>query len=674
MKSIFTVLFFWACLFRLCAQVKVSQEIWMEDILERLLENQNEESDRSDLELSIKEWIKHPLQLNKANKQDLELFFFLNPSQIQNIIDHRANYGLFLSKYELQAVQGLEADDIYLLNQFCYVEEQQTALNSNFWDKFKQGNHEIIIQNRRAFATNAIPAANFAGSLDYVSLRYRFQYKTKWYMGFALEKDAGEKWGIWGDFQTFHLLYKGNKALKTLAIGDYHVNMGTGLCVGSSHFSGKSSLVFQTQILQSGIRPSRSLSEMGFLRGVGLSFQKHNKHLDIWLSASPMSATIFTDSLMATDHLSGILLSGLHRTPQEIAKRKNALQQSYGFHFTFIKLKWQLGFILQKREQVSNFQFGSTQNISDLLNLKRNTHSSNYGSYQLKNINIQYEIALQNWQEKAVIIKTIIPLHSKLDGLILYRNYDALYTNRGANAWSAQSNLGNEKGLYWAFIFKPQKGHTISFYADVFNSKAAAYQRFKSAKGSDFFLSYQRSFSKTFQIETRFRSILTERNNSSLIEDKLLKMESLGKHQWRVQLTYEWHESWRYQFRLDWVKAQNTQGVWTNGSMIFHDINYQPKDSKWRLRVRYCLYQVSDYAARLYMPESDLPLSYANRMFQNNGYYVYLLGSYRINKHLDFHFKYAFNHITEDELLPGNWVAFTPQNESIVKCQVRFRF
>ena len=96
MKSKFTVLFFWAFLFRLSAQVKVSQEIWMEDILERLLENQNEESDRSDLELSIKEWIKHPLQLNKATKQDLELFFFLNPSQIQNIIEHREKYGLFL--------------------------------------------------------------------------------------------------------------------------------------------------------------------------------------------------------------------------------------------------------------------------------------------------------------------------------------------------------------------------------------------------------------------------------------------------------------------------------------------------------------------------------------------------------------------------------------------------
>ena len=86
MKSKFTVLFFWACLFRLSAQVKVSQEIWMEDILERMLENQNEGSDRSDLELSIKEWIKHPLQLNKATRQDLELFLVLLRIELETVL------------------------------------------------------------------------------------------------------------------------------------------------------------------------------------------------------------------------------------------------------------------------------------------------------------------------------------------------------------------------------------------------------------------------------------------------------------------------------------------------------------------------------------------------------------------------------------------------------------
>jgi len=651
-----------------------NQEQWLEEILEMLLENQTVESDRSDLELSIKEWLKHPIHLNKASSQDLEVLFFLKPNQIHQIINHRNSFGPFLSKYELQAVQGLTANDIFLLSKFCEISEQNSHLNGNFLNTLQTGNHEIIVQHRREFETPEPRAANYAGSLDYLSLRYRFQYKTNWYMGFGLEKDPGEKWNIFGDFQTYHLLYKGTGLIKTLALGDYHINMGKGLCVGSSHFSGKSSLVFQTQILQSGIRPSRSLSEMGFMRGIGLSLHKKNKQLDVWLSASPISANVIADSLLQTDYLSGILLSGLHRTPQELSKKNAAIQQSYGFHFTLINPRWQWGIIFQKRAQVSRLNFGSNQNMNELLLLNKNVHGSNYGTFQWNNISFQYEIACQNWTETAILLKTIIPLHSKLDALFLYRNYAAQYSNPAANGWSAQSNLGNEKGSYLALVYKPKKGQTISFYADAFQTQAASYQKFKPALGSDMFIMYQISFGKNFQVETRYRNISSERDQSSKMDNQIIQMESFGKHQARIQITYQFHESWRYLCRLEWVKAQNSQGEWKQGSLLYHDINLQPKNSKWRFRARYCVYQVSDYAARIYMPESDLPLNYANRMFQKNGYYVYFLGSYRMSKMIDIQIKYAFNYLPEDQLKESRWQEFESASEHIFKGMIRFRF
>lgn len=656
------------------AQTVTNQENWMEDALELLLENQEEESDRSDLELSLKEWIKHPINLNKVSYEDLDALFFLTPNQKQQIIRHREKFGHFISKYELQAVSGLDANSISLLNQFCKFDEQLVTSHATAAEKLKAGDHTIMLQHRREFTQPENIPKQYVGSQDYLSIRYRFQYKTNWYLGFSFEKDPGEKWGLVGDFQTIHLFYKGSKLLKTLALGDFHANFGTGLSMGSSHFSGKSSLVFQTQILQNGISPSRSLSEMGFLRGIGISLGKKNKQLAIWLSGSPVSASIFTDSILQVNYLSGVLLSGLHRTPQELAKKNAAIQQNYGFHFTLLKPTWQLGFILQKKEIINHASLTSLNNIHNLLNLQINTYASTFGSKQIKNINLQYELALQNWKEKAFIIKAIIPIHSKLDGLILYRNYDAKYTNSAANGWSSLGILGNEMGLYWAFIFKPTRKHSISLFADTYNTKSATFQKFKPAMGSDFFISYQQSFTKTFQLEARYRYINSEKNKSSQFEDPMIQLISLDKHQIRFQINDQFHESWKYQFRIEWVKAQNNTGKWANGSFIYYDINYQPKNSQWRFRTRYCLYQVEDYAARLYMSESDLPLNFANKMLHKNGFYCYFLSSLKLNKLTDIYIKYAYNYVPAFELKDQNWAEFYSLSKSIVKCMIRFKF
>ncbi|MCG9879082.1 MAG: helix-hairpin-helix domain-containing protein, partial [Bacteroidia bacterium] len=204
MKNLILPLIFSLNAFFLSAQNKQQDEEWMENVLELLLENQTVESDRSDLELSIKEWLKHPINLNKASKEDLESFFFLSPTQIQNILEHKEKHGDFLSIYELQAVKDLDFTDAYILSKFCYVNNSFQGSNLSLANKLKNGEHEIIIQQKRDFKLLEKESINYAGDLNYFSLRYRFQFKTNWYMGFGLEKDPGEKWNKYGDFQTFH--------------------------------------------------------------------------------------------------------------------------------------------------------------------------------------------------------------------------------------------------------------------------------------------------------------------------------------------------------------------------------------------------------------------------------------------------------------------------------------
>ncbi|MBP7510974.1 MAG: helix-hairpin-helix domain-containing protein, partial [Bacteroidia bacterium] len=284
-------------------------EKWLEEAMAKIQENQLVGSDQSDLELDLKDWLKSPVSLNKMNANDLNKLFFLSQNQVIGILKHKEKYGPFLSVYELMAVSELDMATAKMLAKFMNVEERQKGDYESPLNWLKGGQHEIILQEAREFIVNGAPKNDdpYVGSQDHVSFRYRFAYKTKLYLGVGLEKDPGEQWGRYADFQTFHLFYKGNGLLKTLALGDFHANFGSGLNVGTSLFNGKSALVFQTSYLQSGFKPSRSFNESGYLRGIGITLQKNKVSGSFWLSASPLSAELTADTLGVFDQISSVL-------------------------------------------------------------------------------------------------------------------------------------------------------------------------------------------------------------------------------------------------------------------------------------------------------------------------------------------------------------------------------
>ncbi|MDZ4669084.1 MAG: helix-hairpin-helix domain-containing protein [bacterium] len=624
------------------AQERNETEKWVEKTINDLLENQNIGSDLSDLELELKEWIKNPQNLNYVGMEQLSRLPFLNQKQLTDILEHRKKHGAFLSIYELQAITSLDVEEAKLLAKFVYVEERKQSDYLNPTQYFGMGQHEILLQEARSSLLSGEEAkhAPYVGSLDHLSIRYRFAYKTKLYMGFGLEKDPGERWGKVGDFQTFHLFYKGSGLLKTIALGDFHVNFGSGLNVGTSMFNGKSALVFQTSYLQEGFKPSRSLNEVGFMRGIGIGLQKRNVSLSFWLSASPLSAKLSLDNLGDFSQISSIVLSGLHRTEAELLKRRTIYQENIGIHLSYTRKYYSLGCLYQKQEQVAQSHFGSNQNIKQVMNLGNNMHVGAYGSLLIKNIQTHVEISTQNNDAFAIQIKSIVPLHAKLDGLILYRNYTLNFENQFGNGWAASSSMGNEEGMYVAFLYKPKKSLLWSVYADVFGSKAASYQKIKAAKSSDYLILFNWLPSKTFSLESRIRVQETERNYADVnLPVTTLKPEH--KKQFRIHVNYQIGLHWQYQFRMEWNNFERVNQLKSNGNLIYHDFAY--KGSKnWHLRARICYFDVSDYTARIYMQESDLPYSFASQMMMNKGNYYYVLSSFKISKSADLHFKISY--------------------------------
>ncbi len=635
----------------LITQLLFSQNIdvpkkWIKEQVVILCENQSMAIDQSDLEMNMNEWLENPLILNKTDFFEINKFLFLNQNQKANLLQHLKKYGPFLDQYELQAIEGFDEKTAQLLSYFVIIDERNGIDYYSLKEILKNGKNELILgldQNFQKSKGYEAPE-QFVGSNQRIALRYRFALANKLYFGCSFEKDAGESWGTIGDFQGFHFVYKGKGLLQTLALGDYQANFGKGLSIGSSMFNGKSALVFQNQYLNEGIKAYRSLNESGFFRGIAIGLKKNHFNFHVMASLLPQSALVKYDSLLQEDKIGNIIASGLHRTQLEIAKKNSVYKTFFGIQITYQKKKLQLGASYNKQENSSNSKLES--DFKNWQNPILNSHLGLSGNYYLNNILIGTELSFMGNGEQGIIANALIPLNAKLDAMCIHRNFSKAFENNYGNVWSANSSIGNEKGTYMAFSYRPKKYHQIDFYTDVFKTSGPSYQAAYANLSKDYFVHYTWQQSKTFQIEMRYRQQETEKNiPSEMSKTKILVPET--RSQFRFQANYSINKAWTYQFRAEKIIAQKTDGIKYAGQLIFHDLNYHPKGEKMSLHARFCIFQIEDFCARIYMQEGDVIYNYAQTQLNGNGYRTYLIAGYRIGKKTQLQIKIAQTYLPE---------------------------
>ncbi|OYU94716.1 MAG: hypothetical protein CFE21_13575 [Bacteroidetes bacterium B1(2017)] len=643
--------------------------------MELMLENQEQMPDQSDLELNLMELNSKKINLNTVDFKELRQLNFLTTKDIDAILHHREKYGLFLSKYELQAIAGLTEATAKKLAAYVSLEELKQLDQSTLKDLLKEGGNEIIFQSERIFQTKKaylIPGY-YAGSANQLSIRYRFSCRDKLRFGFSLEKDAGEKWGSLGDFQSLHVVYKGKGLLQQFAMGDFQANLGMGLNLGSSLFNGKSALVFQSHYMASGIKPYRSLNETGFLRGGAICLKKQNFHLIFLASAAPISALVQTDTINQLDRISSINQSGLHRTQTELSKKNEAIHELMALNLAYEGKKFDLGFVVKKEAQIASNSILGSENLRSIFLTNRSLNLGAYSAVLLKNCLVSSEVSGFINQKLAGIISVIVPLHSKLDLSVIYRNYPSTISQSYSNAWSALSSIGNEKGMYWALIFKPKKEHQFSFYTDRFYSKSPRYQNAFPSANFDYFIDYVYTPSKLFSGELRFKNSIQSKDLS--IENSITKQQGTEhKIQVRFHCRYQFQENLNYQFRMEYICFKNTEEQTLNGTLIFHHLSFHPKGKKYSFQTRLESFNIEDYAARIVVLETDIPFSYTQVQLNKTGTRIYLLASYSLAKHSSFSMRFTHSYYPNEPTIGSAYEQVQGNKLSEIKIQFRSSF
>ncbi len=600
----------------------------------------------------MQDLLKHPINLNTAQLEELFQLRILSSIQIQQFFIYRKLIGKFIDIYELQAIPSWDVITIQKIKPFIFIGEKIEVKNS-LKERLNNGEHTIllrasqVLEKSKGHLINGASATNFyPGSPQKYFFRYRYNYKNILQYGIVADKDAGEqffkgkqKQGF--DFYSGHFALKNLGVIHSLVIGDYTVNLGQGLIQWQNLAFKKSADVMNIKRESTVIRPYNSAGEINFHRGLGLTLKRNKLMLTSFVSYKKIDANFVADtSQNQMDYVSSLQTSGYHRTKSEIEDKGIQKQFSFGgnMSYQFQKLKIGINGIhyffklpLIKSTQPYNKYALSGKSFGD--------YSIDY-NLSFKNLHLFGELAISSTNKLALVNGLLVSVSSFADVSILYRNISKAYQSLYSNAFTENTNPSNENGLYTGISIRPNQAWKIDAYTDFYKFPWLKYRVDAPSNGSDYFVQATFKPNKEFEIYTRYHAEKKSinRNVENLPFSELVEQP---RKNWRTQISYKIDQAITLRSRTEviWFDKRGTTAE--NGFLLFFDALYRPllKPYSGGIRVQY--FETDGYNSRIYAYENDVLYYFSIPVFYDKGLRYYININYDLSKKLSFWIKYA---------------------------------
>lgn len=649
----------------LLLQPGYAQEPALQQSLEDLMESIGSESDMTnDFQEVIDDLTylsQHPLQINKATKEELIRLHFLSELQINDLLDYRNRTGQIYSIYEMSAIEGYYPDLLQKLKPFISFEIFETK------STYKKSDNDLILRGTRSFGNSSDSKhPNYEGSMERYYLRFKHQSNNYEY-GIIAEKDPGEalfKASNKGfDYMGGYANIKIGSVIRLFA-GDYRVQFGQGLVASQGFSMGKTSETAQVYRFGQGIRSSSSADENQFFRGFAAKLVLGKITLMPFVSLRQLDAHI--DTIDEKPYFSAFQTSGYHRTASEIAG-KNALRQMvYGSAFNISLNRWTIGLtgisthfdaeLIRSKEPYNQFLWEGRENFVAGMDWK--------GS--IKNVFLFGEIAASASNGRALLSGILLKPAVNAEISMVYRNINKTYFSFYSNALTESSKTNDEQGLYLGFKYYPASKWTLSAYADLFNYRWVKYTTAAPSGGNEVFAQLAFKVSGRADLYGRFFQ-----------EDKEVKVTTLNNaynhpqqiKRWRLNYTQQISESIYLMSRMEWMTYTKFKDE--SGFLIYQDIAYKPMIRKLSFNGRIAYFTSDSYYSRMYAYENDLLYSFSIPALFGKGIRTYLNVKRSVNEKLSLWLKVAatcpFSPASSDEIEEKNAVYE-------LKLQLRYKF
>lgn len=664
MKKVISILIFIVVVF--CAKGQQAESV-LRDQLQTLLEQVLEDDENADVEQLLSELAKreeNPININSAVATDFEPLFFLSPLQVDALLAYRDQYGPVLSQYELASVEGFSNELAALTGMFLSFESEPRLARIG---RIKQ---ELLLRGTRLLEEQAgYRDGKFEGLPEKLYTRYRFSRDAVQF-GVTAEKDAGEsflgKSNTGGfDFYSGFMRFEIGKRNSSVVLGDYVVQFGQGLMAWQGFAMGKSTDVERIARFNQGIKPYSSTDENNYMRGVGANLRFGKFQIQPFVSYKSFDAN--TDSIGGEKVFTSIQTSGLHRTASEIEDKNSVNSLVGGCQIAFQTGNFLLG--LSAMETRYEFPLKRSEDLYNrfLFSGDRITNFSLNYRYTINKLYMFGETAVSNHAFAGLNGFLFQPV-GQVSFSGLYRNISKKYNSPIAAAFTENSRVNDEQGVYLGIRVLPVAGLSVNAYADFFEYKWIKYTTAAPGKGKEFVLRADYNLNREWKVYARY---FYERKPLKISSGKTRYDEDQIRQGVRAQLDGQISPvfSVRTRFENSFYKHDHH----ATGFFISQDLSFQPDNNRTKIWLRLAYFNTDDYDSRIYAYENDLLYQFSIPAFYGEGLRSYVNGKVKICEKVDLWLKCARTWFLGVNTLGSGNTAIDGSTRTEVKLQVRFR-
>lgn len=632
-------------------------------------------------------YINNPLNLNAASEEDLHELGLLSDVQIINFLNYRRQAGALIELYELQAVQGFDMQTIRRILPFVDLDAKSRNFQKSIGSMLVEGQNEIylrwnrFLEDQRGYRSDI--SSPYEGDPNQLYFRYRHRFSNKLSYGITAEKDRGEAFFAGSnqqgfDFYSAHFfLREYTPWLKSLALGDYSVNLGQGLLIFTGFSRGKGAQVASIKKTGQTLRPYTSVNEVNFMRGAGTTLQFGNFEVTGFYSFQQLDGRLILEDTTDLDEdlrfISSIDRSGLHRTASEIAKENSTELQTIGGslkyktdrgHIAFNILHNQLNGDLSRPDApYALFRFAG----NSLLGM-----SADY-SFIYRNLNFFGETAYSENGAIATLNGLLVGLDQKVDLALFYRRYPRDYQSFFAAPLGEIRTGNNETGIYMGLEVRPAPQWRISAYVDLWENPWLRFGVDAPGQGQEYRvrLTYFKKRKYEAYIEVRDE---TKPANVPDNETKLNQIVQNRTFQTRLHFGNQVSKTLELRTRLDIGFADNEINRYQRGFVIYQDVLYRPIGFPLSFTTRFAIFDTDGFQARYYSYENNLIYAFSVPAYYNRGTRFYFNLRYKGIRNMTIEARYAQTFWANQETFGSGGEEIDGQTRSRVSAQLIYRF
>jgi hypothetical protein len=635
---------------------------------------QTEDGDLSSLTDTWRYYKSHPINLNRASREDLEELQLLNDIQINNLLKHREKNGNLISIYELQSIDGFDLASIREVLPFVYVSDNFNSASFGFHEMFKDGKHEFVTRVQRIMepqggynVSDSIkslkPNSYYLGDPNRVFARYTFQYNNNVSFAIAGEKDAGEQFNVGGnkidsvpndlstggkhavykqtkgfDFYTGHVAIRNIKFIKTLVFGDYQATFGQGLTLWQGFAFGKSAMPMNVKRSAIGIKPYRSFDENRFFRGAAGTFRLKKFEFTGLVSykkidANPIVADTSSNGDLDVASVSSLEIGGMHNTNGTLQDKGTIAQTIIGGNAAYNNRNLHVGMTAYNMNLSA--ELSKTPGIYNQFDFQGKTNfvgGADY-NYVVKNVNLFGEFSMSESGGKAFCQGAIVALDPKLTFIAHYRNFDKNFQNLYGNAISENTLPQNENSLYIGMEAKLLKTLTLAVFLDQYKFPWLKSGISAPSSGRDIFSQLNYTPTKKIDMYFRFRHRTKFQNSTedNFYDYLVPYVQTNYRYNFSAQITPDI----KIKSRIEYTHVDKTDAPDENGTAFVQDLIYKKMKFPFTVTLRYAVFDTKSFDSRVYVYENDVLYGYSVPALYYKGQRAYFIVNWDITRNFE---------------------------------------